>query len=46
MGPGLIILVPIDVEIVHIRRSHVNAGTVHIYGSPVNVGTVHVHGNM
>jgi len=46
MGPGLISLVSIDVEIVHIRGSHVDAGTVHIHGSPINVGTVHVHGNM
>ena len=46
MGLGPISLVPVDVEIVHICGSHVDAGTIHIHGSPINIGTVHIHRNM
>ena len=58
MGRGPISLVPVDVKIVHIHgslvnakaihihRSPVDAGTIHIHGSPANVGTVHIHGIM
>ena len=42
MGWSPISLVPVNVGIVHIHKSLVDAETVHIHGSPIDTGTVHI----
>ena len=43
MGQGLIGLVPVDVEIVHIHENPINEEAIHTRGSPINIGTDHIH---
>ena len=46
MGLGPISWVPVDIEIVHILKSHIDTRTIHIRGSHTDIRAVHVHGNM